>query len=137
MSVQYDALPDKAFEPQGLEWVDDGRSVQISWADGHVSTFATTYLRKICPCAHCRGTHEAPPLNAKPKGAFTILSDAQLQVAKDEITVTRAYPVGNYALGFLWSDGHDDGIYAYRYLREMCTSDTNVARLKAQAQGNE
>jgi DUF971 family protein len=28
--------------------------------------------------------------------------------------------VGNYALHFSWSDGHDSGIYTFEYLRELC-----------------
>ena len=29
-------------------------------------------------------------------------------------------PVGNYALRFGWSDGHDTGIYTFDYLRKLC-----------------
>jgi len=28
--------------------------------------------------------------------------------------------VGRYALNFRWSDGHETGIYSFRYLRELC-----------------
>jgi DUF971 family protein len=28
--------------------------------------------------------------------------------------------VGNYALHFTWSDGHNTGIYSYDYLRGLC-----------------
>jgi DUF971 family protein len=38
--------------------------------------------------------------------------------------------VGNYAIGFDWSDGHHDGIYAFEYLRDMCPSNENVDRLR-------
>jgi len=27
--------------------------------------------------------------------------------------------VGRYALSFRWSDGHETGIYSFRYLREL------------------
>jgi DUF971 family protein len=29
-------------------------------------------------------------------------------------------PVGNYALQFVWSDGHETGIYTFEYLRKLC-----------------
>jgi hypothetical protein len=29
-------------------------------------------------------------------------------------------PVGNYALNFSWSDGHQTGIYDFEYLRKLC-----------------
>ena len=28
--------------------------------------------------------------------------------------------VGRYALNLEWADGHQTGIYTYRYLRELC-----------------
>jgi DUF971 family protein len=28
--------------------------------------------------------------------------------------------VGRYAVNFRWSDGHETGIYSFRYLRELC-----------------
>jgi DUF971 family protein len=27
--------------------------------------------------------------------------------------------VGNYALRIVWSDGHDSGIFSFRYLRDL------------------
>ena len=36
--------------------------------------------------------------------------------------------VGRYALNFRWSDGHETGIYSFRYLRELCeTQDAETA----------
>jgi DUF971 family protein len=112
-----------------MSWVDDGFAMEIVWGDGHVSRLNTTYLRKICPCATCRGTHAAPPLSAAPARKFSVLSDRQLLLAKNEIHVERAYPVGNYAIGFLWSDGHNEGIYTFPYLRQMCPSPQNALRV--------
>ena len=34
--------------------------------------------------------------------------------------------VGRYALQFLWSDGHDTGIYPYEMLRKICLCDACV-----------
>jgi DUF971 family protein len=34
--------------------------------------------------------------------------------------------VGRYALQFLWSDGHDTGIYPYEMLRKICLCDECV-----------
>jgi len=38
----------------------------------------------------------------------------------EEIKVVDAQLVGNYALKIVWSDGHDSGIYSFRYLRDIC-----------------
>jgi len=32
--------------------------------------------------------------------------------------------VGNYALSIIWGDGHDTGIYSYRWLRQLCACPT-------------
>jgi DUF971 family protein len=32
-------------------------------------------------------------------------------------------PVGNYALSFVWNDGHKTGIYSWDYLRRHCQCD--------------
>ncbi|MGZ3475873.1 MAG: gamma-butyrobetaine hydroxylase-like domain-containing protein, partial [Polyangiales bacterium] len=29
-------------------------------------------------------------------------------------------PVGDYALALEWGDGHNTGIYTFRYLRDLC-----------------
>jgi DUF971 family protein len=29
-------------------------------------------------------------------------------------------PIGKYALGFKWNDGHEAGIYSWDYLRRVC-----------------
>ena len=41
----------------------------------------------------------------------------------DELTIEDVEIVGRYALNFRWSDGHDTGIYSFRYLREVCESE--------------
>jgi DUF971 family protein len=33
---------------------------------------------------------------------------------------TQAEGVGKYAIRFKWNDGHDQGIYSWQFLREVC-----------------
>lgn len=45
----------------------------------------------------------------------------------DELEIKDLSLVGRYALNFRWSDGHETGIYSFRYLRELCEqNDTPV-----------
>ena len=125
----------KECTPTNLEWLDEGKSVRVTWADEHVSVYSIVYLRKACPCAQCRGAHDEPPLSTKPKKKFNVLTDKQAQTAHIPARVIRAYPIGNYALGFDWSDGHNEGIYSYEMLREICPCDEHVAYLRAQSPG--
>jgi DUF971 family protein len=38
----------------------------------------------------------------------------------DNVELKNVAVVGNYAVSLSWGDGHDTGIYSYRYLRELC-----------------
>ncbi|MBI4519073.1 MAG: DUF971 domain-containing protein [Deltaproteobacteria bacterium] len=77
--------------------------VRITWSDGHSSDYPYAYLRGWCPCAVCQG-HGG-------ERRFLNIADPKLAAIA---------AVGNYALRFTWEGGHDTGIYAYRYLRELC-----------------
>ncbi|NUN14941.1 MAG: DUF971 domain-containing protein [Myxococcales bacterium] len=104
--------------PNSIQWLDGKRAVQIAWDDGLTVTFTTEYLRDSCPCAGCKGTHTSPPLSAAPTKRFNVLSDSEAKRARDGASIQRAFPIGNYAIGFLWNDGHKEGIFSFRYLRE-------------------
>jgi DUF971 family protein len=80
----------------------------IDWQDGRRSEFALSQLRRLCPCATCRTGRESSRNNP-------------LQVLKADPTglrVTSARLVGNYAIQFYWSDGHNTGIFDFRFLRQ-------------------
>lgn len=84
-----------------------GNQVEIAWADGHVSRYSGAWLRRICPCAQCRGHAPGevePPSWERVRG----------------VRVTHAAHVGSYALQFALSDGHDTGIYSHGWLRANC-----------------
>jgi DUF971 family protein len=79
----------------------------IVWSDGHESSYPSWYLRENCPCASCveelTGIRKIVP-GSIPSG----------------LERHNVGPVGNYALQFGWSDGHDTGIYTFEYLRKLC-----------------
>ncbi|MDG2353688.1 MAG: DUF971 domain-containing protein [Gammaproteobacteria bacterium] len=59
-----------------------------------------------------------------------------LQVGKDNVTITRIEPTGNYAVVLFFSDGHDSGIYSWSHLHHLSTNHQDLwpeylARLKA------
>jgi DUF971 family protein len=41
-------------------------------------------------------------------------------IHSDNVELKNVAVVGKYALSLSWGDGHDTGIYSYRYLRELC-----------------
>jgi DUF971 family protein len=102
--------------PSEITVIREKREVRIRWQDGHESVYSFDLLRKECPCALCndqRSTQAAPG-----NLSLTVLSGSVLRLG--EIQATEVKPIGRYAINFVWSDGHDSGIYSYNFLREAC-----------------
>src|SRR5271170_611054 len=102
-------LPRDAREPAKVRvHKREGTGLEIDWKDGH---------RSACPCATCHDEREKSgraPGEAKPEPT-TLLP--MYQAPPRPLVVT---PVGRYALGFEWNDGHKSGIYSWDYLRRHC-----------------
>ncbi|HVM98062.1 MAG TPA: DUF971 domain-containing protein [Candidatus Acidoferrales bacterium] len=104
-------MPVNATSPKEVRRLTEERSLRITWGDGHVSELPWTYLRGWCPCAGCQGHgNEKRFVHAPPSDLSGIAV------------------VGNYALSLTWSDGHDTGIYSYRYLRDLCACEDCTTR---------
>ena len=98
-----------AIEPR--EIVQDGAAgLRITWADGRVCHYPAAGLRRACPCAQC-------------VNEWTGQRTLKAEMVSDEVAIEDISIVGRYALNFQWSDGHETGIYSFRYLRELCEAD--------------
>ncbi len=95
-----------AIEPREIKQEGDA-GLRITWADDHVSRYLAVGLRCACPCAKC-------------VNEWTGQRVLKPETISPELTITDLSIVGRYALNFRWSDGHDTGIYSFRYLRELC-----------------
>lgn len=82
-------------------------------------------LRANCPCAMCReqrgdGESHARPLTAKDTALKKPASLKVIEHTVDESNrLEQVWSIGNYAIGIRWGDGHDDGIFAWPYLRSL------------------
>lgn len=81
-----------------------GSGLMILWDDGHASEWTAQQLRRLCRCAACRDERTGE----------MILKPEQVS---DEIRIGALEPVGRYALGLSFSDGHASGIYSFDHLR--------------------
>lgn len=120
-------------EPVHLEWSADSQ-VRIVWDDAHESLYPLSYLREKCPCATCRGTHGPPTtlVVRTNKSGFNIMQGGA-QRKEPSTEVKRVDPVGTYAMRFTWGDGHNSGIFSYRYLRSICPTEVASAEAAAKA----
>lgn len=96
----------------------------VTWSDTTPPTLVSSeHLRRSCPCALCReergeGNHDAPlsPKEAKPKSKLLAVIN---HTKSEQLKIEKVWPVGNYAIGIRWGDGHDDGIYPFKLLHEL------------------
>ena len=87
--------------------------LSLAWDDGHAGVISLKTLRDNCPCAGCR--------------CETVLLKSYAPAPQPELPgkyrLVGAEPVGSYALGVSWGDGHRTGIYTWEYLRSLCECD--------------
>ena len=104
-------------DPQ-IQTNSDFEGLSIKWSDGKTTLLSSEVLRKNCPCASCnekRGdkSHDSP-LTAK-KGLLKIVEHSK----ETEIELKKIWQIGQYAIGILWGDGHQAGIYSFTLLRDL------------------
>ena len=80
--------------------------ISIKWSDDSESRFTAAELRRVCPCAGCVDEWT---------GKKTL---QDVQVA-DDLTFKHTSIVGRYALNFHFSDGHETGIYSFKFLKNL------------------
>ena len=90
-----------------LQIIEESDSeITIHWSDERETLFKAPDLRRKCPCAGCVNEWTGQR-TLKPEAVAEDLSFSSIAV------------VGRYALSFNFSDGHDTGIYSFKYLREL------------------
>jgi DUF971 family protein len=90
-------------KPKDIVYADN---LRIEWRDGAVSTYPFKSLRESCPCAGC-----VDELTGR-----KVLDPKSIP---GDIHIASCDYVGNYAIRISWSDGHNTGIYSFRFLRDL------------------
>jgi DUF971 family protein len=96
--------------PRSLK--NEGEALVIEWSDGVVHRLLWRTLRSACPCATCRVERAKPPQN---QPLLAVLKPAEAQ----PLAPVSMKPLGNYAYGIAFNDGHNTGIYSLELLREL------------------
>ena len=90
-----------------------GNELAIKWNDGGESFIPLEKLRRVCPCAGCKGETDI-------MGNVYINPGQPLLPAAFELV--RFESVGGYAIQPVWADGHATGIYSFDYLKRIANS---------------
>lgn len=85
---------------------ESNREVSIKWSDDTETHYNAAQLRRACPCASCIDEWTG----AK------ILDPKKIP---DDLTFNSISLVGRYALNFIFSDGHNSGIFSFTFLQKL------------------
>lgn len=99
--------------PRHLD-LDRAKGLTVHWQDGRTSFYPIAYLRRMSPSAEQRQLREQMAANP-----LTVLPASASSAGERPLTATGAEMVGNYAIRIVFSDGHDTGIFSWRYLVEI------------------
>ncbi len=91
-------------QPTEIKLHQNSRVLEIIFEDGAHFHLPYEFLRVYSPSAEVRGHGPGQEV---------------LQVGKINIGVTEVIPVGSYALKLSFDDGHDSGLYSWRYLYDL------------------
>ena len=80
------------------------RVLEVSFADGSRFALPFEYLRVYSPSAEVKGHGRGQEV---------------LVLGKENVGITAVEPVGQYAVKLVFDDGHDTGLYTWRYLSEL------------------
>ena len=90
--------------PSEIKLHQKSRRLELVYAEGVSYTLDFEYLRVFTPSAEARG--HGP-------------GQETLQTGKRSVEIERIEPVGTYALRFVFSDGHDSGLYSWDMLYNL------------------
>lgn len=91
--------------PQHLELHRRSRELELGYAEGETYRLSCEYLRVFSPSAEVMGHGPGQEV---------------LQTGKLHVTIDHIKPIGHYAVQFIFSDGHDTGLYSWNYLYTLC-----------------
>lgn len=90
--------------PTDVRLKQRSRILEISFDDGSHYELPCEYLRVYSPSAEVQGHGPGQEV---------------LQVGKERVNIEGIEPVGTYAVTLKFDDGHDTGIYSWKYLYEL------------------
>ena len=90
--------------PIELRLMEEGRRLSVAFESGAHDVLEAEYLRVSSPSAEVQG-HTA--------------AERKTVAGKRNVRIVGVVPVGNYAAKLVFDDGHDTGLFTWRYLRQL------------------
>ena len=89
--------------PDKIIYHQKDKTLKLKWLSEEFSLTAEL-LRVYSPSADYKNLEDSPPV---------------FESGKSSVQINKISKVGNYAIKFLFDDGHDDGIYSWDYLKKL------------------
>lgn len=90
--------------PTEIRLRTESRLLVVAFADGKRFELPCEYLRVYSPSAEVRGHG---------------IGQEVLVLGKEQVGIKAIEPVGQYAVRLIFDDGHDTGLYTWKYLYEL------------------
>lgn len=90
--------------PTEVKISKDRRDLSITFDDGHQYTIPAERLRVLSPSAEVQGHGPGQKITVP---------------GKKNVAIRNVVATGNYAVRIAFDDGHDSGIFTWRYLLEL------------------
>ena len=88
--------------PQSVRNVKGSGVLHLQWPDGSLQALAHGLLRAKCPCSHCRA--------ARLRG--------RIELVNEDVRINDIVDQG-YGAQLIFSDGHEQGIFPWSYLKQL------------------
>ena len=89
--------------PDKIIYHQKDKTLKLTWLSEEF-TLTAELLRVYSPSADYKNLEDSPPV---------------FESGKSSVQINKISKVGNYAIKFLFDDGHDDGIYSWDYLKKL------------------
>lgn len=93
--------------PTDVRLKKQSRVLELSFEDGSHYQLPCEYLRVYSPSAEVQGHGPGQEV---------------LQVGKERVNIDAIEPVGTYAVTLKFDDGHNTGIYSWKYLYQLAVN---------------
>ncbi|NQX88746.1 MAG: DUF971 domain-containing protein [Halioglobus sp.] len=92
--------------PTAIQLHSRSKRLELEYEGGERYQLSCEYLRVYSPSAEVLGHGHGQEV---------------LQTGKMHVGISAINPVGHYAVQLVFDDGHDTGLFSWRYLYELCT----------------
>ncbi len=92
------------YTPTEIRLQKKSRQIVVAFDDGNRFELSFEFLRVNSPSAEVKGHGPGQEV---------------LQTGKEHVQITAIEPVGHYAVRLVFDDGHDTGLYTWKYLYDL------------------